>query len=68
MCKFEVADVVRYVSTDMKYVIMMTPDDDLHLCNGGSKAYLYGDKWSTRKWVRSQEEVEDGRFELVTGD
>lgn len=67
MCKFKVADVVKHLRTGGKYVIMMTPEDSLFIM-GTQPAYLYGDKIGPRKWVRRQDEMEDGRFELVTGE
>lgn len=60
--KFHKGDTVRHIKAKHKYAIMGTPDR-YRLESTNTPAYAYTD--GNEMWVRCQEEMEDGRFELV---
>lgn len=60
--KFHKGDTVRHIKSKHKYAIMGTPDR-YRLESTNTPAYAYTD--GNEMWVRCQEEMEDGRFELV---
>lgn len=62
---FQKKAVVLHLKTGRHYVIMLTPEDGLTMEETGTPAYAYqahdpGE--DSRIWVRSQAEMEDGRF------
>ena len=64
--KFNVGAMVRHLKSNTVYMIVLGPEEGVTLESTNEKAYLYralhGDTQNTL-WVRSQEEMEDGRFE-----
>lgn len=67
--KFEVGQIVKHVKTGVIYHIIGTPKDNYRLEHNNQPAYLYqsieGDIYANPIWVRSQLEMEDGRFVLL---
>jgi hypothetical protein len=67
--KFEVGQIVKHVKTGGIYHIIGTPKDNYRLEHNNQPAYLYqsieGDIYANPIWVRSQSEMEDGRFVLL---
>lgn len=66
--KFPQGTIVRHVKTQSLYKIFITPDM-VRLEHSNKPAYLYAptvqEPMEVLYWVRDQEEMEDGRFELV---
>lgn len=66
--KFPQGRMVRHVKTQGRYKIFMTPDV-VRLEHSNKPAYMYSpaiqEVGEVLYWVRDQEEMEDGRFELV---
>lgn len=63
--KFKGGDIVRHVRTKNLYEIKALPDL-LRIESTGEPAYAYLGKSDRLVWVRSQAQMEDGRFVLVT--
>lgn len=67
--KFKRGDIVVHVRSQKLYRIGFGPLDGLRLESTGGFAYSYQPyvyNWEQPQiWVRCQEEMEDGRFELV---
>jgi hypothetical protein len=62
--KFQKGQKVRHVKSGHIYFIHITPDK-LRIEASGEPAYAYGAGTIGDAWVRSQSEMEDGRFELM---
>lgn len=63
MSKFHKHQVVRHVKTGKVYTIVATPGEAV-IEKGWEPCYLYGDRMNPYI-ARPQEEMEDGRFEVV---
>lgn len=64
---FDMGDVVMHNATRKAYGILDSPEGMLVIERTGERAYMYRsiDGSDPRKWVRSQAEMEDGRFAIV---
>jgi hypothetical protein len=62
---FHPGDIVEHVDTDAPYRIAMTPPHGLTIEKTGELAYVSRARHWQKYWVRSQTEMEDGRFVLV---
>lgn len=63
--KFQVHDVLKHVATGIIVKVNGTPYQT-RLERGNVPAYSYSERGDEISWVRSQKEMEDGRFEKVT--
>jgi hypothetical protein len=61
-------DRIRHKKSCKDYMVLLTPQHGLRIEATNEPAYAYQAMWSGRDpivWVRSQEQMEDGRFEIV---
>jgi hypothetical protein len=59
--KFKVGDIVVHLASERKYVIVGCPDK-YRIESNNQLAYVYHFIEGDWHWVRSQSEMEDGRF------
>lgn len=74
MSKFKRGDIVQHLKTGDVYCVMCDLGDGFRIETTDEPAYIYwlsmthhsgdGERLLVR-WIRSQKEFEDGRFELV---
>lgn len=65
--KFNKDDIVIHALTGRKYKILFTPKDCFVIENLNQFAYIYEEfekKQTVFRWIRSEKEMEDGRFVL----
>ena len=65
-------DEVRHIKSEGIYVIQATPDDGIRVESTGEPGYVYSSITQEEGkrpvlWVRGQTEMEDGRFEWISG-
>jgi hypothetical protein len=61
---FMINDGIRHVKTGDIYYVIGTPDT-FRIESTNEPAYVYQKTRLSAAWVRSQSEMEDGRFQLV---
>jgi hypothetical protein len=59
--KFKIGDIVLHLASERKYVIAGCPDQ-YRIESSNQLAYVYHSIAGDWHWVRSQSEMEDGRF------
>jgi len=67
--KFEIGSRLLHLNSRKEYFILVGPDQAI-LEATDEPAYIYSDGQEPADviWVRSQKEMEDGRFELIKAD